>query len=226
MLSLRASRKPVRAENVVEQNGQCEIAAPRDLVWSALQNPDVLAASIPGCKSMRRIDATHYLASVQTKVGPVSASFEVQIDLQDIDPPNRYTLSGEGKGVAGFAKGQAEVDLIEAAQGTLLKYRLQATVGGKLAQVGSRLIDGTTRKLANEFFANLVERIADAESSPEIRQSEQASQMAAEQETKQDGATADTEQPKDKPVKRENDGQLVIWSIAFGVLILAMVLAY
>jgi carbon monoxide dehydrogenase subunit G len=139
----------------MEMKGEYVIPAPRATVWQALNDIDVLKAAIPGCDSMNRLSDTEIEAVVTAKVGPVKASFKGMVTLSDLDPPNGYAIRGEGKGgVAGFAKGGAKVRLTDAPDGTLLSYDVDAAVGGKLAQIGARLIDSTAKKLADEFFAS------------------------------------------------------------------------
>jgi hypothetical protein len=139
----------------MEMTGEYRIPAPKAKVWAALNDPEILKQSIPGCESIEKISDTEMTAKVRAKVGPVSAAFAGAVKLSDLDPPNGYTISGEGKGgAAGFAKGGAKVQLKDDGAGTLLVYQVDAQVGGKLAQIGSRLIDGTARKLSEEFFTN------------------------------------------------------------------------
>ena len=137
----------------MEIKGEYRIAAPRDKVFAALNDQAVLQACIPGCESLEKTSDTEMKAKVRMRIGPVSASFSGKVTLSDIDPPNGYRISGEGQGgAAGFAKGGAVVTLREDAGETVLNYNADAQVGGKIAQVGARLIDGTARKLADEFF--------------------------------------------------------------------------
>lgn len=137
----------------MEIKGEYRIAAPREKVFMALNDPAVLQACIPGCESLEKTSDTEMKAKVRMRIGPVSASFSGKVTLSDIDPPNGYKISGEGQGgAAGFAKGGAVVTLREDAGETLLNYNVDAQVGGKIAQVGARLIDGTAKKLADEFF--------------------------------------------------------------------------
>jgi len=139
----------------MDMSGEYRIPAKRDAVWAALNDPDVLKKSIPGCQSLEKTSDTEMTASVVTKVGPVKATFTGNVTLSEFDPPNGYHISGEGKGgVAGFAKGGADVRLAEDGDETVLTYTAKAQVGGKLAQLGSRLIDSTAKKMADEFFAN------------------------------------------------------------------------
>ncbi len=135
--------------------GEIELAAPRQKVWEKLNDPEVLKACIPGCEELERSDDQGFRAVARMKVGPVSARFRGKVTLSDLDPPNGYKISGEGEGgVAGFAKGGARVDLVEREGGTLLSYHVDAQIGGKLAQLGQRLINGTAKKMADEFFVN------------------------------------------------------------------------
>jgi carbon monoxide dehydrogenase subunit G len=136
-------------------NGEIQLAASREVVWAKLNDPDVLKACIPGCEELEKTEDQGFRAVAKMKVGPVSARFRGKVTLSDLDPPNGYKISGEGEGgVAGFAKGGAKVDLVDRQGGTLLSYRVGAQIGGKLAQLGQRLINGSAKKLADEFFAN------------------------------------------------------------------------
>jgi carbon monoxide dehydrogenase subunit G len=144
----------------MEIKGEYRIAALREKVFAALNDPAVLQACIPGCESLEKTSDTEMKAKVRLRIGPVSASFTGKVTLSDIDPPNGYKISGEGQGgAAGFAKGGAVVTLHEDGGATVLNYNVDAQVGGKIAQVGARLIDGTAKKLADEFigkFAGMV----------------------------------------------------------------------
>lgn len=135
--------------------GQVELTAPRDAVWAKLNDPDVLRACIPGCEELEKTEDNGFQAVARMRVGPVSARFRGQVTLSDFDPPNGYRISGQGDGgLAGFATGGAKVALTEKPGGTVLSYDVEAQIGGKLAQLGQRLIDGTAKRLADEFFAN------------------------------------------------------------------------
>lgn len=139
----------------MDMGGEERIAAPREMVWEALNDPDILRQCIPGCQSLEQKSPTELAATVKLKVGPVSATFSGEVTLSDINPPESYMISGEGKGgIAGFAKGSATVTLLEDGADTLLRYATKAQVGGKIAQLGSRLIDSTSQKLAAQFFAD------------------------------------------------------------------------
>lgn len=138
----------------MEIKGEYRIAAPREKVFAALNDPAILQACIPGCESLEKTSDTEMKAKVRMRIGPVSAAFSGKVTLSDLDPPNGYRISGEGQGgAAGFAKGGAVVTLKEDAGDTVLTYNVDAQVGGKIAQVGARLIDGTAKKLADEFFS-------------------------------------------------------------------------
>ena len=138
--------------------GEYTIPAKRSEVWKALNNPDILKECIPGCTELEAIDAQHLKATVALKIGPVSAKFRGEVELSDIIEPKSYRIYGEGKGgAAGFAKGGANVDLEELDENnTVLRYKVDAKIGGKLAQLGSRLIDSTSKKLAGKFFDSFV----------------------------------------------------------------------
>lgn len=135
--------------------GSQTIAADRQTVWAALNDPDVLKACIPGCQSLEKTEDGGFSAVVKQKIGPVSATFSGHVTLDNLNPPDSYTIRGEGKGgAAGFAKGHADVTLAEAEGGTALGYHVDASVGGKLAQLGGRVVDGVARRLADQFFTN------------------------------------------------------------------------
>ena len=140
----------------MDMSGEQVIPAPRAQVWAALNDPAILKQAIPGCETIDKLSDTEMTATVVAKVGPVKATFKGKVTLSDIDPPNGYTISGEGQGgVAGFGKGGAKVALTDAEGGaTRLSYTAQAQVGGKLAQIGARLVDGAAKKMADDFFAN------------------------------------------------------------------------
>jgi hypothetical protein len=142
----------------MDMTGEHRIKAPRQAVWAALNDAEVLKQSIAGCEELNKTSDTEFQAQVTAKVGPVKAKFSGKVTLSELDPPNGYTISGEGQGgAAGFAKGGAKVHLEDdpddRAGGTILKYEVHAQIGGKLAQIGSRLIDGAARKMADDFFS-------------------------------------------------------------------------
>jgi carbon monoxide dehydrogenase subunit G len=135
-------------------SGQYRIAAPREVVWGALNDPDVLRQCIPGCKELEQRSPTEFAAKVAVKLGPISANFTGSVTLENINPPAGYAIVGQGQGgAAGFAKGRADVSLTEdGADATTLTYTAKADVGGKLATLGGRLIQATSKKMADEFF--------------------------------------------------------------------------
>jgi carbon monoxide dehydrogenase subunit G len=145
-------------------SGEHHIPVSRQTVWDALNDAEMLQACLPGCEELEKVSDTEMTAKITTKIGPVKATFTGTVTLSDLDPPNGYTLNGEGQGgAAGFASGSAHVTLIEQDGGTLLQYEVEARVGGKLAQIGSRLIDSVTKKLAGQFFGTFVEKLSAAE---------------------------------------------------------------
>jgi uncharacterized protein len=147
----------------MEMTGEQLIPVPQHKVWDALNDPEVLKACIPGCETIERVSDTEFKVALTAAVGPVKAKFNGKLLLADVNPPNSYTLSFEGSGgAAGFGKGGATVALSPDGAGTKLAYTAKATVGGKLAQVGSRLIDGVAAKMANDFFSRFNQQLAPA----------------------------------------------------------------
>ena len=157
----------------MELKDEIHFAAPRDVVFAALNDAEVLAKAVPGCQSLVKISDTEFVATVIAKVGPIKAKCKGVVTISDLNPPESYTLSGEGKaGAAGFANGSARISLAEVDGGTLMTYHVTAEVGGKLAQLGGRLVEATTKKLAGEFFEAFeraaVERPATEAAEPEV----------------------------------------------------------
>ena len=145
----------------MEMTGEQFIPLPQQRVWEGLNDPEVLKASIPGCDSVERVSDNEYRTALTASVGPVKAKFNGKLLLADVNPPNSYRISFEGSGgAAGFGKGGAEVRLAPEGAGTKLTYKANAQVDGKLAQVGSRLIDGVAKKMADEFFQRFNEKLA------------------------------------------------------------------
>lgn len=164
----------------MEMTGERRIPAPRQQVWEALNDPEVLRASIPGCESVERQGEDQFQARVAVKLGPMSAKFNGKVRLENLNPPASYTISGEGSGGAmGFAKGGADVALEElSAAETLLRYQVKAQVGGKIAQLGARLIDSTAKQMADQFFDRFSRHFAAAE--PSVAATEPAAAAAAQ----------------------------------------------
>ena len=183
----------------MQQTGEFRIAAAQEAVWRALNDPDVLKQCIDGCQDMAKLGDDAYTATVKARIGPVSATFSADLKLADLNPPSSYTLNAAVKGgAAGFGKGIARVSLADDGGATMLHYEVEGNVGGKLAQIGSRLIDAAARKMADDFFRRFGEVVAP-------RRVEQVAAPA--------------------PAGYERSGQILIWAIAFIVLILAIVLA-
>ena len=184
----------------MQQTGEYRIAAAREKVWLALNDPQVLAQCIEGCQSMTKVAQDAYTTSIKAKIGPVSATFSADLNLSDLDPPSGYTLNASVKGgAAGFGKGAARVSLAEDGGATILRYQMDGNVGGKLAQVGSRLIEGATRKMADDFFRKFGELLAPGQAQKVV--------------------------PPAQGSAYERSGTRMIWIIVFAVLILAIVLA-
>ena len=211
----------------MDMTGEYRIPAPRDVVWAGLNDPEVLKASIPGCEELTQVSPTELTAKVTAKVGPVKAKFTGQVHLEDMNPPESYTLRGEGKGgPAGFAKGGAKVHLTEEGSDTVLRYEAHADIGGKLAQLGSRLVQGTAKKMADEFFAAFVAEVtqrhgaATAPAAPEAAMAEAASPAA----TPAPAATAPGPAPAPiddaVPVWRRP----VVWAVVAAVLVVLYLL--
>jgi carbon monoxide dehydrogenase subunit G len=148
----------------MDMNGSQTINAAIDAVWKGLNDAEILRQCIPGCEALEKTSDTDMTATVVLKIGPVKARFEGAVQLSNLNPPHSYTISGEGKGgMVGFAKGGADVSLAEQPDGTtLLTYSVKADVGGKIAQLGARLIDSTAKKLAEQFFSTFTEKVSGA----------------------------------------------------------------
>ena len=141
-------------------SGEVQLPATREAVWTKLNDPVVLKSCVPGCEQLDKVSDTEFQAVASIKVGPVKARWKGKVRLSDLDPPNGYKISGEGEGgVAGFAKGGATVALADKDGGTLLTYNVEAQIGGKLAQLGQRLINSAAKKTADDFFANFAKAV-------------------------------------------------------------------
>lgn len=152
----------------MDMTGERRIAAPRPKVWEALNDPEILKAAIPGCENLERLSDNELQAKAAVKIGPISAKFSGRVTLSEIDPPNSYRISGEGQGgAAGFAKGGASVRLRDEGAETLLSYEVKAEIGGKIAQLGARLVDATAKQMADSFFTRFAAQLeAPAEAAP------------------------------------------------------------
>ncbi len=152
----------------MDMTGERRIAAPRAAVWAALNDVDVLRTSIPGCDTLVREGDSVLKATASVKIGPISAKFAGKVNLLDLDPPNGYRIEGEGQGgVAGFAKGGAKVALAAEGNATILTFEVKAQVGGKIAQLGARLIDATAKQMADAFFDRFAAQVAVPEAAAE-----------------------------------------------------------
>ena len=161
----------------MDMTGERHIPAPRQRVWEALNDPEVLRSCIPGCQTLEKTSDTDMTATAAVKIGPISAKFGGKVQLTDLDPPNSYRISGEGQGgVAGFAKGGASVNLSDDGVFTLLTYTVNAQVGGKIAQLGARLIDATAKSMADQFFDRFTNEVSGP---PELGADGGAALMAA-----------------------------------------------
>ena len=189
----------------MDMTGEHRIAAAREKVWEALNDPEVLQACIAGAESVEKVSDTEFTAVVTAKVGPVKAKFKGKVELSDIDPPNGYTISGEGQGgVAGFAKGSSQVFLEDGPDGgTLLRYDAKAELGGKLAQIGSRLVDAAAKKMADDFFTAFTEHLSGGEEAAEEVVAEEAPAAASAQEA---------------------GGGLPTWAWAGGIIVIVLVI--
>jgi len=187
----------------MKQSGEFRLSASQANVWDAINDPETLQRCIPGCESVEKISNVELKATIKSRVGPISATFKCDVRLSDLDPPNSYRISGQGSGgAAGFAKGGANLKLAADGTGTKLLYDVDASVGGKLAQIGTRLIDGTARKFADEFFQNLAKAVDGAPA---------AQAPATAPAPSEPATTAPASQPK-----------RVRWAIGFVVLAIAI----
>ena len=172
----------------MELTGEYRIGAGRNEVWEALNDPAVLKDCIPGCQELEKTSDTEMSAVVVSKVGPVKATFKGSVKLENLNPPESYSINGEGKGgVAGFAKGGADVKLVEDGDGTILNYTAKAQVGGKLAQLGSRLINSTAKKMADEFFGKFVAKFSSVDDEQQVSE-----QGVSQSQTSTSGTNEDT----------------------------------
>ncbi len=188
-------------------NGEFRILAPRQQVWEALNDPEVLRQCVPGCEAIEKVSDTEFTANMLVKLGPVKAKFTTRLELSDLNPPESYTITGEGKGgPAGFAKGSADVILEDDGGETVLRYTARVQPGGKLAQVGSRLMDGTARKMAADFFGRFAAVVA-----PE-------GEGSGHEDTGDGAESAGEQNHQPPPAGNEAPGPTRVWWIAGGVL--------
>lgn len=209
----------------MDMSGEFRIAAPRERVWQALNDPEILKQSIPGCEEIEKLSPTEFTAKVTAKVGPVKARFGGKVTLSDLDPPNGYRITGEGQGgAAGFAKGGADVRLEQDGSDTILRYQVQASVGGKLAQIGSRLIDGTARKMADDFFARFAAAVASGQPAA-------APEAAVEGVAGPAGPAAPSPAPAPRPPEavgpeRGGGARPIVWVVGLIIIVIALLLIF
>ena len=179
----------------MEFAGRYVIPAPAEKVWAAINDPEILKYCIPGCEEIEKTSPTDFTAVATLKIGPVKARFRGKVTLSDLDPPHHCKIAGEGQGgVAGFAKGEAEVVLTEADDGTVLSYVAKAAVGGKLAQIGQRLVDGAAKQIADEFFGRFTKALTEVTPSPVLEPDPPVAAAPA----LADGPVADIRPPRDR----------------------------
>lgn len=207
----------------MDMTGSQRINAPRQVVWEALNDPEILRQCITGCDELVKLSDTEMTAKVTAKVGPVSAKFSGKVSLSDIDPPNGYTITGEGTGgVAGFGKGNATVKLSEdGPSATVLDYTARAQVGGKLAQIGSRLVDSAARKMADDFFAKFSALVGAPEA--EVAGSTPPSATPAGTGTNNPGRTIASPQADVRPA-RGSSGFYLPWAAVLLTILLGIYL--
>jgi len=210
----------------MEMKGEYKIPASREKVWDALNDPDVLRDCIPGAKSLEKVSDTEMKATVEAKVGPVKASFTGQVTLSNIDPPNGYTISGESKGgVAGFAKGGADVALAEdGPESTILTYVAKAQVGGKLAQIGGRLVDATAKQMADQFFSAFAEKVGGSAPAPSEDIGEEA--VAADVERDPEVTAEAIEERLEVAAGRGFLGGPYVWGLLVLLVVIVLILIF
>jgi uncharacterized protein len=199
---------PLKGGDLVEQAGEYRIAADRLTVWTALNDPEVLCRSLDGCQFMNKVADDRFDAVVKAKIGPVSATFNAELELHDVRAPDSYIIHASVKGgPAGFARGQARVDLLEDGDVTVLRYAVAASVGGKLAQVGSRLIDSSARKMADDFFAAFTREVGGpvAAAAPDASAAGSAGSRSSS--------------------SFESSGSWVVWLVVFVALVIGLMFA-
>lgn len=204
----------------MRMTGEERIAAPRQKVWEALNDPEVLRQAIPGCQSLSQDAPDKLSAVVEVKIGPIGARFNGAVTLSDIDAPNGYTISGEGQGgMAGSAKGGAKVSLTDDGDGTLLTYEVNADVGGRLAQLGGPIIDATAKQLAGKFFKKFNEIVSGASAAPAATAI--ASSAAAAATGQAPALAAAPAVYAAAPVPAAAGGSVWPWAVALAMAVLA-----
>ncbi|HSG94382.1 MAG TPA: carbon monoxide dehydrogenase subunit G [Afifellaceae bacterium] len=213
----------------MDLSGEYRIPTSRGRVWEMLNDPDVLRVCIPGCQELEQTADNAFSAKVTTKVGPVKATFNGNVTLENIKPPEGYTITGEGKGgVAGFASGGADVHLAEDGAETLLTYKAHAKVGGKLAQLGSRLLDSTARKLADQFFSKFAEMAGGAPAAAPQEEGAIAGALHKVEETVSEAAhqVSETAHMAEEALERQAARGVLGGPLVWGLLAIAAIVLF
>ena len=219
----------------MKMSGEFRVPTDRETVWQALNDPEVLKECLPGCQEIEKTSDTEMTATLTLKVGPVKATFAGGVTLSDLDPPNGYTLSGQGQGgAAGFASGEAKVRLVDEGGETVVHYDVDAKVGGKLAQIGSRLIDSTAKKLSKQFFDSLAERLGGGEeaesentAAPEPEPAPPSLEPAAPPaDAAQESAPAADAGPPLAPAAKRMGLPTAAWAAAVVVVVVVLILVF
>ncbi len=225
----------------MKMSGEFRVPTDRETVWRALNDPEVLKACLPGCQEIEKTSETEMTATLTIRVGPVKATFAGGVTFSDLDPPNGYTLTGQGQGgAAGFASGEARVRLVEDDGATVVQYECDAKVGGKLAQIGSRLIDSTAKKLAKQFFDSLATTLGGGEDAGEAPEAETGT-AAPEPETAaapaappaeeggaaaEGNAAAEASPPPPAPAAPRPGLPTAVWAGAVVVIVVILILSF
>ena len=212
----------------MKMNGEIRVPTDRETVWRALNDPEVLKECLPGCQEIEKTSETEMTATLVIKVGPVKATFAGGVTLSDLDPPNGYTISGQGQGgAAGFASGEAKVRLVADGGETVVHYDVDAKVGGKLAQIGSRLIDSTAKKLSKQFFDSLAEKLGGGEEAEAEDAAEPEPEPAAPSaDAAQEGAPAEAAGPPLAPAAQRMGLPTAVWVGAVVVVAVVLILVF
>ena len=214
----------------MKMNGEFRVPTDRETVWRALNDPEVLKDCLPGCQAIEKTSDTEMSATLTIKVGPVKATFVGGVTLSDLDPPKGYTITGQGQGgPAGFASGEARVDLVQEGDETVVQYACDAKVGGKLAQIGSRLIDSTAKKLATQFFDTLAEKLGggkEAEQANDAAAAEPEPVAAAAEEAPAPAEPAEAAAPQLPPAAQRPSLPTAAWVGAVVVVAVVLILVF
>ena len=209
----------------MEMSGEQLVPAPQQATWNALNDPEILKACVPGCESIEPLADNEYQVLMVARVGPVSAKFKGKLTLSDIKPPNSYAIAFEGQGgPAGFAKGSAKVSLATQGLITKLSYDVKASVGGKLAQIGSRLVDAAAKKVADDFFRNFNEKVASLQPDPDATVTAHHKVMKQAKEKKADDHQAGPV-PRDPELPEVSGTTLVFFAAGSLVVFLVALIA-